>query len=211
MRRDDEVVTEESYSIFTFETLRNFHFEVSRLLKLFLLHYLSSDKIPGHPECLADKRKKLSLLRLSLFRVYSTILAQSEEKYPLSDLRVNFAKIVEKAKLNRLFTVDKPRGMIERTNYYAVDTVFPFVAPFLDKSPGFVERCDFTRMNVLYTKMVSKLPFDHNGAAWTAEEVASLLSNIWMFKTVVERSFGPHCSAGLFTMKYRHLNHVVES
>lgn len=44
---------------------------------------------------------------------------------------------------------------MEKQNCYAADTRFPFVVRLTDGSFGCVESCGMTRMNVLYTVVVS--------------------------------------------------------
>lgn len=67
---------------------------------------------------------------------------------------------------------------MKTTNYYAVDAVFLFVAPLIETSLSFVEKSRLARMNAFDTEMGSELLFDHNRAAWTAGELASLRSEI---------------------------------
>lgn len=97
---------------------------------------------------------------------------------------------------------------MEKRNYHDVDTVLLFVASFIYRSPGFVEKGDFTRMNVVYSKRISKLLFDKIGEVWTAGELARFWSEISKIKTVAERTFRPHRSSGLLTLRFHLLDHV---
>lgn len=88
-------------------------------------------------------------------------MAHIENKYTVPGLHVNFVEEKQKTQLSGLLTEDGLRGMKEKRNCYAAYTVFPFVALFNDRSFGFGERCDFTRMSSLYTEMVDKMLFDY--------------------------------------------------
>lgn len=65
-------------------------------------------------------------------------------------MHVDSAGKKQTAKLNGLYTEKGLRGMTERGKYFAVGTVFPFVATYIDRNLDFVERCNLTPMNVLY-------------------------------------------------------------
>lgn len=55
--------------------------------------------------------------------------------------------------------------MTDGKNYYAADTVAPFVSAFINRRLSFVKRCDLTRMIVLYTESVSEVLSDQKGDA----------------------------------------------
>lgn len=60
-------------------------------------------------------------------------------------------------------------------------------------------------------EMVSELLFDQSGAAWTAENRAVLRSETLKLTTVVETTFGLHCTPVLFILQFYLLDHVVEN
>lgn len=99
---------------------------------------------------------------------------------------------------------------MERKDFNAIDTVFLFVAEFTRKNHGFVEKCDLTCMNVLYTEMVERELFDQRGGMWVEGELVGLRLEIWKFETVVEYTFAPHCSSGLLTLKFYLHDHLVD-
>lgn len=82
--------------------------------------------------------------------------------------------------------------------FYAVDTLSPLAASFIDRKPAFIKRCDLTRLNAFYTAMVSKLLFDQDGATWPAEHLASLQSYISGLNTVAKKTFALRCLSCLF-------------
>lgn len=83
------------------------------------------------------------------------MLPQIEEKYPIPCLLIDFAQKGQTAQLEDLFRGMGLRGMGEGRNYCAFDTAFPFVAAFIDRRLGCLERCELIQMGVLYTEMVS--------------------------------------------------------
>lgn len=82
---------------------------------------------------------------------------------------MGIARKVQTAELGRLFKEVELQGQIKGRNYLASDTVFSYFTSFIDRSFGFAKKCDVTRMNAIYTKMVGELLFSYNRAAWTAE------------------------------------------
>lgn len=68
--------------------------------------------------------------------------------------------------------------MMDAGNYYVVETMFPFGAPFIDRELGLLKKGDLTRMISFNMEMVSSLPLSHNGMSWTTREQASLWSEI---------------------------------
>lgn len=81
---------------------------------------------------------------------------------------------------------------------------------FGDKSLGFSERRDFTRINLFYTQMVNKATLDNNGGAWVGSALRGLWLEVWEVMNVVEKSFAPHCSSGLSKLKFHVLDHVMD-
>lgn len=65
-------------------------------------------------------------------------------------------------------------------------------------------------MKAIDTEIFNKLLFDRNEAACTAERLASLWSEFLEFKTVVEKTFAPKWSSGLFQLKLHFPGRVKE-
>lgn len=93
-------------------------------------------------------------MRLSLLKACNGILPHFERKYQVSILHIDFSENEQKARLSGLFTDEELRGMVEGSSYCVVDPVLPFAAASTDERLGSVERCNLTRMSVLYKKMV---------------------------------------------------------
>lgn len=91
--------------------------------------------------------------------------------------------------------------MVERTRYFAVHAVTPFVTAFNDKKIDLEERWDLTWMNVFYTEMFKKMTYDHSGRALVRNELVRLRFKLRSSKIVAEKSFTAYCSPRLFTLK----------
>lgn len=78
------------------------------------------------------------------------------KKYPVPGLHVGFAEKEQTVQQNGPLTEGGLRGMMTERIYYAIDAVFPFAAGFIERSLGFMKRCNLTRMTVLYTGMGDK-------------------------------------------------------
>lgn len=75
---------------------------------------------------------------------------------------------------------------MERRDYYAVHVMFLFVAAFIDRSSDFLEKCDLTRIKVLYTERANGVHLYHKGGALVESEVLKLRTENREFKCVVE-------------------------
>lgn len=67
--------------------------------------------------------------------------------------------------MNSLLREEVLRGIIDGEHYYFVDKVLSFVAAYIRKRPGVVEKCDLSRLSVLYSRMMNKVRLDHRGGA----------------------------------------------
>lgn len=115
---------------------------------------------PGGPH---EKWIRLSSVRVLLLKACSGVLAHIEKKYLLHCSCVDFARNDHTAQLNGPFTRERLQGMMRGRNCYANDELLLSVVTFTDRSLGFVERCDLTRISVLCTEMVNRAIFDGKG------------------------------------------------
>lgn len=139
------------------------------------------------------------------------MLAHIEAKYPDSGSHVDFANKKPLAQLNGLHTEEELREMLKAINHYSVDAEICFAAALTDRLFGFVERGNWTRMNVLYTKIVNKVLFGHKDGSWVEGEVVGLWSEICKFKECCSKKFEPHCSFHSSTLKFYLLDFLVDS
>lgn len=111
------------------------------------------------------KQKSLSSVRPPLLRACSDVLAHSQEKYQILVLHVDSAKKKRTAQLNVLLTEDGLRELSDGRIYCTVDKVFSFAAAFIHRNLVSAEKCEFTRMSVLYTEMVNEMLLYERGHA----------------------------------------------
>lgn len=182
---DNGIIVRDSYSTFRFELLHDFHMEMSRFMELCLVHFLSSEDIYSHPESPAREQKRLSSVMMPLLKAFNAISALTEKRYRGPGLRVDSGKKQQTEQLSCPQTGDELRGMMERRNCCAVDTVFPFIESLFGRSLAFVRACDYMKICMYYMEMVGRLLLDHNEEARTVGDLASLLTETSKFKTVV--------------------------
>lgn len=83
--------------------------------------------------------KKVTSVGLAVLRERSGTLARVEVSYPALVSNVDFVRKENTAQLNGLYTKEKLQGMINGRSCNAVDSVFAFVATFIDKTFRFCE------------------------------------------------------------------------
>lgn len=98
----------------------------------------------------------------------------------------DFAKKEQTSEMSCLLQEDGLQKTMERKKYCAVDTVSPSATSIIDTCIGFMEMWDLTKVNLVYTEKTHKLSSDHNGAAWTAGELAGWRSETSKLKLVVK-------------------------
>lgn len=157
-----------------------------------------------------DRKNRLRSERLPLPRACISILPPTEKKYMALGMQVDFAKKNQKAQLDGLLTKDGLRATMERKNHYALGKLLPFVAALIERSTDSVNRCGFTRMHVLYTEILNKVPFDQRGGAWMQGELARLRSETGKLKSLVEKKFEPLFSSSLFPPRFHILGRHVD-
>lgn len=86
---------------------------------------------------------------LPLFKACNVRTAHIEELYSVCRLHVYFAEKKKTAQLLSLFTDERLGEVLKRTNYYAADVLFPFIAAFKYKSLDSAKRCELIRVTVL--------------------------------------------------------------
>lgn len=148
-------------------------------------------------------------MKLQLPRACDGILVYIEGKYLLPVLHVKLTKKKQTAQLSGLFTEERLQMMMEGRTYCAFDNSFPCAAAIIDRGIRFVERCDLTGENVLYFEMANKILFSYRGGTWVESELRKLRPEILKLKSVVEKTFVPHCCSGSCTLKFHLLDHFL--
>lgn len=93
--------------------------------------------------------------------------------------------------------------MLEGRAYYAVDTVFPLTASFIDRRIGIGGRCELTPMNAQYSDIVFKVLVDRRDESWVNGELMMLRSENEELRRTVERVFALHCPFGFVCSEVR--------
>lgn len=99
--------------------------------------------------------------------------------------------------------------MLEGKKHYSVNTVFPFVASFIDGSIRLEANDDLTSVNVLCTDTVNKVLVDHRDVRWVRGRHSRLKFEIKEFKRVFQKVFVPRCTSGSHTLQFHVLDHLV--
>lgn len=99
-------MVEDLHSILTSGSLHNLHLGVLRLLKTYSTQYFSSKKTFRYLGGPPGKEKRLSLVRLPLFKACTGKLACTDEKYPIPGFHVKLGRKGHTAQLNGLLTGD---------------------------------------------------------------------------------------------------------
>lgn len=132
---------------------------------------------------------------MPLLKACSCILAHIEGRYPVPDMHVDLAKMEQRAQPSCLFTGAEQQGVMERRMDYASDTAFSFVPAFTDKSFGFAESCNLTRINSLYTETDEKVRLDQRDGWWVKSEVVTLRQENWKLRSAVKKASVLQCSS----------------
>lgn len=168
------------------------------MLKTFLKQYLTLDETNSHPGDRMESKKRL-IGEAAATQIVQWYTGSHPREIPAFLLHVDFARKKQTAEANGPFTDEELRRLIERSNYYAADTVFPLTAEFNDRNLGSVERWALTWVYVSYTEVENKMLFEQRGNAWVGGELMRMLSETWRFKHVVEETF---CAALLISFAH---------
>lgn len=137
-------------------------------------------------------------------------LAYIRKKYPVLGLHLDFAEKKQRAQLKGLFTEEKVRGMMEKRQFYTAGAKFWSVMALNDRSLGFMEKRDLTRVKVLKTEVVNKVLLNHTPGARVKEELIRLRSKTRKFKSAFEKAFGLHCSSDLSRLGLHFLDQLLD-
>ena len=197
------------YDIFTFEPLHNLHLGISKLLKNCTFNLISSN----YPAMFStNKNAKPSVIRskkTSILSGCNTLLRAIERDSGVSGLHVDFSGKDASSRLNGIFLQTGLRGMLEGKDYRRLDTVFPFVAAFIDTVAG-SETGQLTKVHMLYTELLLQLEKIDKSDGINDEIISTLSKKVNTFKQLTQTVFEPYVENGLFTLKFHMLHHLVE-
>lgn len=95
-----------------------------RFFETRLIQFLPLDEMFSQLGGQSGKQRRLSFIRVPLLKVCRGTLAHIENNYPFFGLYLGSAKLEQKAQWNGLFTKERLSKMVDRKNYYAVNTNF---------------------------------------------------------------------------------------
>lgn len=197
------------YEIFTFEPLHNLHLGISKLLKTCTFHLVSSKKQVIFKTGHKSKQQQFASKKVPILSGCNTYLRCMERDNGVPDLHVDFSSKDASDRLNGIFLQTGLRGMLEGKDYRKLDTVFPFVASFIDTISG-SETAELTRVHMQYTEIILALESIDNTTGIDKTILADIQNKITAFKQNTINLFAPHISSGLFTLKFHLLDHLVE-
>jgi len=198
------------YDIFTTEPLHLFHLGISKRLKECTVSYLSSATLETNPTKKGYKRKKFKSCKNQLLSGCNNLLIGYQNDFRVTRLRVDFSSSQTSGQLNGFFTSTGVKGMLEGKDYHAIDTVFPFVAGFLDKATGFHNVAHLTTVHTLYSDLINHLLFNENNQDWPHSRESDISTIIKVFKSTASNLFGTLEDLNLFTLKFHNLDHIAE-
>ena len=197
------------YNIFTFEPLHNLHLGISKLLKSCTYQLVSSKYPATYSFGKKTTSSTMQAKKVPLLSACNTLLRCMEADSGLPDLHIDFSSKDASSRLNGIFLTNGLRGMLEGKDYRNLDTVFPFVASFLDTVTG-SKSGDLTTVHTLYTELVRTLEVIDKRTGVTQEILQVLATKIERFKHQTVKLFEPYVDNGLFTLKFHLLDHLVE-
>lgn len=110
----------------------------------------------SHSRVTFRKKSSMRFLELPPLKTCSGILPHNKDNYPVSGLHVDSVKEARAAQLKRSPAEEKLQKMMKRRSCYAIAWMLSDFSPFIDKSPGFLKKCDLDRTNVLCTEITGR-------------------------------------------------------
>ena len=197
------------YNIFTFEPLHNLHLGISKLLTSCTYQLVSSKYPATYSFGKKTIKSTLHAKKIPLLSACNTLLRCIEADSGLPDLHVDFSSKDASSRLNGIFLTTGVRGMLEGKDFRKLDTVFPFVASFVDTVTG-SDSGAITNVHTQYTEIIRDLEMIDKTTGVTKVILGVLSSKIESFKRQTVQLFEPYVDTGLFTLKFHLLDHLVE-
>lgn len=103
------------------------------------------------------KRRRASSCKKLLLNGCNSLLTAYQNDFDLRGLRVDFSTNQNSSQLNGFFTSADVKGMLEGKDYSAIDTVFSFIAAFIDHVTESKDNPVLTRIHTMYSDIVNRL------------------------------------------------------
>jgi len=196
------------YKILAFEPMHNLFLGISKTIKVLIYFRLGSEIL--EVQGTGDKTKKFKTIRCSILKCINEMLSRMENESYIPDFVVDFSSKSNPTDLNGLYSKDGLIGMMEAKNYKCLDTIFPFVASFIDRCCGELSG-PLTTICSLYNDIVQCTIHRDCSPPWTSLSVQKLRKMILTFKTFMVQIFQDYHPSGLRTVKFHMLNHLDEN
>lgn len=198
------------FSVFTVEPLHLLHLGISKKLKECTVGYLSVTDKEVLLAVRNKRRKKASSCKSQLLNGCNNLLSAYQKEFPIPGLQVSFSTAQKSSQLNGFFTSTGVKGMLEGKDYAAVDTVFPFIAAFLDRAIGCADNPALTTVHTLYSDIVNQLLYTKPERKLHGNENVVTSETIRRLKMVAKNLFEDLEDFNLFTLKFHMLDHIAE-
>lgn len=165
------------------------------------MNYVGSRILHGDGDGRGRMSEQPSGMKHGALRGCNALLMCIEEDCDIPGMRVDVSEEDTSADLNGLFTNTGIRGMLAGKDYRNGDSLFSFVAAFIDRATGFVRNAPMTRVLFRYSMLLKMVMNRDEWYGLRAENVAEMKRDVAELKRVTVGTVGEHCNTGLFTMK----------
>ena len=156
------------YTILAFEPMHNLFLGMSKTLKILIFLRLGSENL-----FVEKDKKKFKYIRFTILKCVNEMLSRMEKESYIPDFTVDFASKTNPSELNGLYCKDGVTGMLEAKNYKCLDTIFPFVAAFIDRCCG-EKYGPLTSLCSLYNDIIRLCLHREYSPPWNTSSLQSL-------------------------------------
>lgn len=141
----------------------------------------------------------------------SVLLSKFEGNEDLPGVRVDFRTGRVSSRWSRIFIRAGLREMVERRDYRALGTLFPFLSSFMDRSTEHERSATMTSVCTWYSEIIGDVKRGAGQCEWSDEELKSLERRVKQSKSMLAETFLKHCESGLFKLRYHLPAHTVDN
>lgn len=118
------------------------------------MKFRGTNRVIKETSGIKGQRQPLSQISVSILRGLNLLLAAVEREAGVPGLHMDFSRKSCSLQLNVVFLMSGVRGMIERKDYRAVDTLFTILEAYTDRASQFQNGADMTRVYRMYSVVV---------------------------------------------------------
>ncbi|NJK52916.1 MAG: hypothetical protein HC936_08975 [Leptolyngbyaceae cyanobacterium SU_3_3] len=199
------------YSIFRYEPMHCLSLGVGRTLKECIVHMLGDEqRVSSDMRCQNGTMKSFKSIKRTVLSTLNAFLERCSSEAPGYGLKVDFSKPGNSSRLTGLFNENGLHGMLEASDYDAVDNVSPFLGAIVDSLCGLNSTAEVTKAMTEYVDMVNFVFRRHLNFEWTKETIVLLDRRIRSFKKA-KFAFEKYQVSGMHTQKWHALDHLCEA